>query len=57
MILLTENLLDVHLPTRGNQAAIIWEKDEPGQQEFITYRYSSLNLLNLYYQPGFVENL
>ena len=34
----TENLLDKHLPTHGNQAAIIWEKDEPGQHEIVTYK-------------------
>jgi acetyl-CoA synthetase len=32
------NCLDRHLETRGDQVAIIWEGDEPGQQRKITYR-------------------
>lgn len=31
------NCLDRHLDTRGNQTAIIWEGDDPNDQEFITY--------------------
>ncbi len=32
------NCLDRHLETRGDQTAIIWEGDEPGQHKHITYR-------------------
>jgi len=32
------NCLDRHLATRGDQAAIIWEGDEPDQHRHITYR-------------------
>ena len=32
------NCLDRHLATRGDQAAIIWEGDEPDQHRRITYR-------------------
>src|SRR5690606_21242160 len=32
------NCIDRHLATRGDQIAIIWEGDEPGQDETITYR-------------------
>lgn len=31
------NCLDRHLETRGDQTAIIWEGDEPGQDRHITY--------------------
>ncbi|MBK5944208.1 MAG: acetate--CoA ligase [Halorhodospira halophila] len=32
------NCVDRHLETRGDQTAIIWEGDEPDQDEHITYR-------------------
>jgi acetyl-CoA synthetase len=32
------NCLDRHLPTRGDQVAIIWEGDDPTQDKKITYR-------------------
>ena len=32
------NCIDRHLPTRGDQVAIIWEGDDPTQEEQITYR-------------------
>ncbi|MFP4147104.1 MAG: acetate--CoA ligase [Halorhodospira sp.] len=32
------NCIDRHLKTRSDQAAIIWEGDEPDQDEHITYR-------------------
>jgi acetyl-CoA synthetase len=32
------NCVDRHLKKRGNQDAIIWVKDEPGEYEHITYR-------------------
>ena len=34
----SHNCLDRHLPTRGEQTAIIWEGDDPGQVRKITYR-------------------
>jgi len=33
-----ENCVDHHLPTKGNQVAIIWEADEPGNEKYIIYR-------------------
>jgi acetyl-CoA synthetase len=36
---ITENCLDRHLETRGDQDAIIWEPNEPGEKEIrLTYR-------------------
>ena len=32
------NCLDRHLETRGDQTAIIWESDDPGEDKHITYR-------------------
>jgi len=32
------NCVDRHLPARADQAAIIWEADEPGHSKTITYR-------------------
>ena len=32
------NCVDRHLPERGDQTAILWVKDEPGEYEHITYR-------------------
>jgi acetyl-CoA synthetase len=32
------NCLDRHLKSRGDQTAILWEGDDPGQSEAITYR-------------------
>ncbi|MGD8842731.1 MAG: acetate--CoA ligase [Gammaproteobacteria bacterium] len=32
------NCIDRHLPTRGDQVAIIWEGDDPNQDLHITYR-------------------
>ncbi len=32
------NCLDRHLPTKGDQVAIIWEGDDPAQDRTITYR-------------------
>src|SRR5690554_2592286 len=32
------NCLDRHLETRGNQAAIIWEGDDPTEDRTITYK-------------------
>jgi acetyl-CoA synthetase len=33
-----ENCVDRHVQTRGDQVAILWEGDEPGQNRRITYR-------------------
>lgn len=33
-----ENCIDRHLATKADQVALIWEKDEPGQVERITYQ-------------------
>ena len=33
-----ENCVDRHVQDRGDQVAIIWEQDEPGQEVRITYR-------------------
>jgi acetyl-CoA synthetase len=33
-----ENCVDRHVKDRGDQVAIIWEPDEPGKEERITYR-------------------
>ena len=35
---ITVNCLDRHLETRGDQTAIIWEGNEPGEDEKFTYR-------------------
>ncbi|XP_070180553.1 acetyl-coenzyme A synthetase 2-like, mitochondrial isoform X2 [Littorina saxatilis] len=32
------NCVDRHLATRGDQLALIWERDEPGTEEYVTYR-------------------
>jgi len=34
----SENCLDRHLATKGDSPAIIWERDEPGQSEVVSYR-------------------
>lgn len=34
----SHNCLDKHLDTRGDQTAIIWEGDDPGEDKKITYR-------------------
>jgi acetyl-CoA synthetase len=33
-----ENCVDRHVKDKGDQVAIIWEQDEPGQEQRITYR-------------------
>ncbi|MCK4872890.1 MAG: acetate--CoA ligase [Phycisphaerales bacterium] len=35
---ITYNCLDRHLETRGDQTAIIWEGNEPGEDKKVTYR-------------------
>lgn len=35
---LTVNCLDVHVAKDPNRVALIWEKDEPGTEERVTYR-------------------
>ena len=34
----TVNCIDRHYEVDPERVALIWEKDEPGQQEYITYR-------------------
>ena len=34
-----DNCLDRHAEQDPNRVALIWEKDEPGQHEQLTYRY------------------
>ncbi|XP_063684443.1 acetyl-coenzyme A synthetase 2-like, mitochondrial [Bolinopsis microptera] len=34
----SENLLDRHLVEHSDKAAILWERDEPGQHEIVTYK-------------------
>lgn len=33
-----ENCVDRHVQTKGDQVALIWEADEPGQEKYISYR-------------------
>jgi acetyl-CoA synthetase len=33
------NCVDRHYKKNPNKVAIIWEKDEPGSQEYVTYEY------------------
>ena len=40
-IMHTENCLDRHAEKDPSRVALIWEKDEPNQQEKVTYRYSA----------------
>ena len=50
-----ENCIDRHLETKGDQAALIWEKDEPGQAETITYKELHRNvcrMANMYKAHG-----
>jgi acetyl-CoA synthetase len=35
---ITYNCLDRHLETRGDQTAIIWEGNEPGEDAKLTYK-------------------
>ena len=39
IILLLDNCLDRIVETDPGRIALIWEKDEPCQQEYITYQY------------------
>ncbi len=41
------NCIDRHLENRSDKVALIWEKDEPGQEEFMTYK---LVLSPVYYR-------
>ena len=34
----TVNCVDRHAADNPDRVALIWEKDEPGQQEYITYK-------------------
>ena len=49
------NCIDRHLPTRGDQTAIIWEGDDPSEDSKITYRQlhdQVAKLANLYKARG-----
>ena len=41
-----ENCIDRHLDKHANQIALIWEKDEPGSHEVVTYRLEFDTLYN-----------
>jgi acetyl-CoA synthetase len=50
-----ENCIDRHLETKGDQAALIWEQDEPGKAQEITYNELHRNvcrLANMYKAHG-----
>lgn len=36
------NCIDRHYLKNPNKVALIWEKDEPGTQQCITYRYKNI---------------
>ena len=40
--LLTVNCLDRHVTRDPSAVAIIWEKNEPGEQEEVSYKYVRL---------------
>ena len=40
--LLTVNCLDRHVVKNPSAVAIIWEKNEPGEQEEVSYKYVRL---------------
>jgi acetyl-CoA synthetase len=42
-----ENCVDRHVKDKGDQTAIIWEADEPGQEKYITYRELQRNVSRL----------
>ena len=44
---MAENCIDRHLATKGDQAALIWEKDEPNQAQTITYKELHRNVCRL----------
>ena len=39
LIFVLDNCVDRHAERYPDRVALIWEKDEPGQQEHVTYRY------------------
>ena len=42
-IVFTVNCLDRHVAKDPSAVAIIWEKNKPGEQEKITYKYACYN--------------
>uniref|UniRef100_A0A1I8HFB6 Acetyl-coenzyme A synthetase n=2 Tax=Macrostomum lignano TaxID=282301 RepID=A0A1I8HFB6_9PLAT len=49
------NCIDRHLATRADQTALIWERDEPGNQVYITYKQlhaEVCRIANLLLQSG-----
>eukprot|EP00658_Telonema_sp_P-2_P040438 TRINITY_DN28922_c0_g1_i1.p1 TRINITY_DN28922_c0_g1~~TRINITY_DN28922_c0_g1_i1.p1 ORF type:complete len:200 (-),score=59.56 TRINITY_DN28922_c0_g1_i1:33-632(-) len=43
----SENCIDRHLEEKGDQTALLWEKDEPGQQVHISYKELHRNVCRL----------
>ena len=41
-VLFSVNCVDRHLEKSAESIALIWEKDEPGTEEFITYRLGNV---------------
>ena len=41
------NCVDRHLPTRGEQTAIVWAGDEPGEYRYISYREVKHNVARI----------
>ena len=39
MLTVSDNCVDRHAEEHPDRVAIIWERDEPGDTQFITYRY------------------
>jgi len=42
LVLFSVNCVDRHLEKSADSIALIWEKDEPGTEEFITYRLGNV---------------
>lgn len=42
LVLISVNCVDRHLEKSADSIALIWEKDEPGTEEFITYRLGNV---------------
>ena len=53
---LLDNCLDRIVETDPSRIALIWEKDEPCQQEYITYQYVISNIIFLIMFLIFIDN-
>ena len=42
---MSENCIDRHVEANPKSVALIWEKDEPGCQEYITYKWVTVYIL------------